>query len=215
MGNFRMKLTTAAAALLVSAVSVSAATLFETTVPTSSSGRCISGPNDCGGSGQWTIYDDFMLAVDSEVNGITYFADNGSASGYVNTTYSIFSSDPFTSSAIASGTVTGSAQDITGGFIEVTLGGLSIALDGATNYWLGITAQTTEIWTAAQTTLGYGSGFLQSDGGLYDFGPQTSDFAFSLDGQPLVAPVPLPASGLLLFGALAGAAAWRRKSKAA
>lgn len=210
-------LAVAAAAFFSTSVAGSAATLFSTGDSFYSSGRCISGPGDCFGSGQWTVYDDFILGENSTVTGLTYYADRGEASQYSSTTYSIFSDDPFQNDAFASATVTGTAVDTDDGLIAVTLTGLNLALDGATNYWLGITTTTSRVWHAARTSdVGYGSGFKQSAGGFFhNYGPFGGDFAFSLQGEPVdLAPVPLPASGLLLIGAFAGAAAWRRKSKA-
>jgi hypothetical protein len=105
-------------------------------------GYCDAGPAvfSCGGTGSWTFYDDFYLTTDAVVTGFDYvdYCFGGGPADYVETVFSFFDADPFSSSPIASGTAvavltaTGMPDEY-----RFEVGGLSLALS-AGDYWLGI-----------------------------------------------------------------------------
>src|SRR4051812_16237977 len=80
--------------------------LFNNGAVTGDTNRCDQGPIGCGGSGTWTIYDNFNLSTPAVITGFDY-TDNivgGSPADYVRTNWSLWNSDPITpGSPIASG----------------------------------------------------------------------------------------------------------------
>ena len=182
-----------------------------------SDGRCDSGLSlACGGSGEWTFSDNFVLAADATVTSFDYtdWFGGGSPANYVETDWSIFDADPFTSSPIASGsavallTATGPADQF---LFEV--GGLAIGLSSGVEYWLGIhnTVSGAAITTVARVD-NPGGGLdasKMSDGAAIDIDfPSFENRAFRIHGTV----VPEPSTALLVAVGLAALATSRRHS---
>ncbi len=185
--------------LLLVASATNAAVLFNNGPVTADSGWCDG--EGCGGSGQWTLYDDFSLLGASMVTGFTYndYFDPGVGPGnYVQTYWSIWSTDPLLPGApLASGsTVAAVGADVLGSYL-FTAAGLNINL-GAGAYWLGIhnDMDADLLTTRAQATGNGLPGGKQSDGAENQT-PGSPDTAFSIIGET-TGQVPEPATLALL-----------------
>jgi hypothetical protein len=106
-----------------------------------SGGRCDSGfTPSCGGSGEWTFYDDFNLSADATVTSFDYagFFFSGSEANYVETEWSLYDADPFTSEPIASGTATALLFAASADLYWFEVDGLAVELSAGVTYWLGV-----------------------------------------------------------------------------
>ncbi len=176
---------------------------------------CDSGPNvDCGGTGNWTIYDDFVISGSHTITGFDWidWFSRGAPSDYIATNWSIFNADPFTAYSIFSGTVTAalSPTGVTNQF-RFEIDSLSIALDSGV-YWLGI---NNVVVNGAITTMAYvpqGSAIIPlsriSDGGAHQTVMRDRAFRVFGDSQS----VPEPGTLAVLGFALAGFRMLRRRS---
>ncbi|MGX9698099.1 PEP-CTERM sorting domain-containing protein [Janthinobacterium lividum] len=178
--------------------------------PTSPSKRCITGPNSCGGSGTWTVYDQFT--TDSAVT-VTGFANwNAMTRGvYSVTNWSIWSSTPMANSRLplASGSSI-AAFSITAGHTLASIDGLSVKL-AAGSYWLGINHQLlgNGYWEYFASDNGQ-SNAMQHDGASRAFYDRP-DMAFTVTTA-----VPEPETYAMLLAGLAFVSfAARRKAKLA
>lgn len=205
-----------ALALLPPAVAARSATLYDNGPVTDPAafGYCDSGPAAfaCGGTGDWTFYDDFALASDASVTGFDYtdWFDFGSPADYVETRWSLYGGDPFVEAPIASGTAVASLV-ATGpaGQFRFEVGGLSLALSSGI-YWLGVDnllggAATTSVATVDDPGGGLDASKSSDGANDLDF-PQLTNRAFRIEGVA----VPEPATGGLLALGLALLAALRR-----
>lgn len=166
-------------------------------------GRCDSGPSpSCGGSGDWTFYDNFILATDASVTGFDYtdWFLSGSPADYVETAWSLFDADPFTSAPIASGTAlalvtaTGPADQF-----RFEVSGLGIGLSAGVEYWLGTHNSVTADRSTTVARVGNPGGGLdagkQSDGAGNDLDfPGFENRAFRIQGTL----VPEPSTALFV-----------------
>jgi len=180
-------------------------------------GRCDSGfTPSCGGSGDWTFYDDFNLGTDATVTGFDYadFFLFGSPANYVETEWSLFDADPFTSAPIASGiaaALLSAAGPADLYWFEV--GGLAVGLSAGVTYWLGIHNRVSgEISTTVARVGNPGGGLdaaKQGDtaGNDLDF-PILENRAFRVHGTPVPEPSTILSVG---FGLVALAAGRRRR----
>lgn len=181
-------------------------------------GRCDSGPSpSCGGSGDWTFYDNFILASDASVTGFDYtdFFFPGSPADYIETAWSLFDADPFTSAPIASGTAVAvlTATGTTDQFL-FELSGLGVGLSAGIEYWLGIHNSVTGDRVTTVARVGNPGGGLDaakhSDGGANDFDFSAfENRAFRVRGSV----VPEASTGLLLGSGLTLLAAAGRRAR--
>jgi hypothetical protein len=180
-----------------------------------SDGRCDSGfTPSCGGSGDWTFYDDFNFGTDATVTGFDYadFFLFGSPANYVETEWSLFDADPFTSAPIASGTAAAllsAAGPADLYWFEVS--GLAVGLSAGVTYWLGIHNRVSgEISTTVARVDNPGGGLdaaKQSDSAANDIDlPAFENRAFRIHGTV----IPEPSTALLFAVGLVGIAAGRR-----
>ena len=181
-----------------------------------SDGWCDSGLSlACGGTGEWTFSDNFLLAADATMTGFDYtdWFSFGSPTNYVETDWSIFDADPFTSSPIASGTAvailtaTGPASQF---LFEV--GGLDISLSTGVEYWLGIHNTVSGVATTTVARVANPGGGLDaaktSDGAANDIDfPSFENRAFRIHGTV----VPEPSTALLCAAGLVALGARRRR----
>jgi len=180
-------------------------------------GRCDSGVSfACGGSGDWTFYDNFILAADAVVTGFDYvdWFSSGGPGSYVETDWSLFAADPFTAAAIVTGadvatlTATGPADQY---LFEIA--GLNVVLSAGVEYWLGVhNIVTGNISTTVARVDNPGGGLdaaKQADtvGNDLDY-PAFENRAFRIHG----ALVPEPSAGALLGLGLARLALVGRRS---
>ena len=171
-------------------------------------GRCDSGISfGCGGDGDWTFYDDFVVTGDATMTGFDYvdwFSSVGPAN-YVSTDWSLYDADPFVAAAIASGTAVASLTPTGPAFqYRFEVAGLSQALTSGVVYWLGISNNVTgNISTTAARVDDPGGGLnasKQADGAgnQLDF-PGFENRAFRIEGTPV--PEPRGALPILAVGA--------------
>lgn len=181
--------------------------VFDNGAPADNSYHCISGPKACGGSGTWTIYDQFTLASPTTISGFANW-NVGIVEGFYSATkWSIWTSTPTNGgAALYSGTSVATIA-IDQGYLLATVDGLAIDL-AAGNYWLGIThvLRGNSVWTYAISANGQADA-LQWDGAT-NRAADLGDMAFVI-----TAAVPEPdlyamiLAGLGLFGAVG----WSRK----
>ncbi len=181
-------------------------------------GYCDSGPTpSCGGSGDWTFYDNFILASDASVTGFDYtdFFLSGSPLDYVETEWSLFDADPFTAAPIASGTAVAilTATGTTNPY-RFEVSGLGVGLSAGIEYWLGIHNTVTGDRITTVARVGDPGGGLDaakaSDGAADDLDfPAFENRAFRVRGTP----VPEPSTALLVGVGLAPLAASRKRAR--
>jgi hypothetical protein len=228
------KLTVAAAVVLVVASVQPAAAdpiIFSNGRLTGSTATCDSGPNNCGGSGTWIVYDDFSLTADAIVTGFTVsgiITRGGTPEDYVQTSWSIWAMDPFADGAtpLASGNSVATIEQRPGdgllpdSFFTVT--GLNVGLNANTTYWLGASHvfvfdpnPATQPGTVRLRAEGNNiTGFKQADTAGLRFENPIHDSYFTISGVTDSAPVPEPGSLLLAGSALAGMfRTFRRRSR--
>ena len=188
-------------------VAASATVVYDNGLPNTSNGYSIHNGN--------LVTDNFMLSSSADITGVSFYFQNYSGiSGWNQDISYQFSSDVGGTIVLASG----SGQNVTptdsglpwccgGGNawrVDFELESAFTALAGTT-YWLGLTGATgggAAWWVTANTVDGN-----SNIGGR--------DFAFSLNDDLALAPVPLPAGLPLLIGALGMATLLRRRKKAA
>lgn len=205
----KIKKTLLAAALtagLFSAANIAKAdvVIFDNGLPVGNSNRCNSGPNSCGGTGSWTIYDNFTLAAAATITGFANWnlGNSSNINDYGSTNWSIWSVTPYNGgSALYSGnSLAAVSSDL--GFIKTSVSGLSLNLSAGT-YWLGINHQLTSplyyaSWTYASSSGGSGDA-IQLDGGSWTFTNQPN-LAFYVTASE-TPPVPEPETyAMLLVG---------------
>ena len=173
-----------------------------------SSGSCDQGPTGCGGTGTWTVYDNFVIAGDAVMNGFDYtdwFSDGSGPANYVQTNWSLFDASPHSSPPIASGTAT-AVLTPTGPVDQFmfSLSILPIGLAGGVEYWLGINNLVTDDIITTFATVDDPGGVLSavkqgdSETDVFDLHPSYSNRAFRIHG------VPEPSSAsMLLIGLVA------------
>jgi hypothetical protein len=114
-------------------------TIFSNGALTNPEGRCDSGPEACGGSGTWTIYDDFSVSSAAVMTGFTFadLLDRGELDTYRKTTWSVWSSSPIDGTLEDSGAAIGTITAGSGDQFFVAVTGLNVPLEAHTLYWLG------------------------------------------------------------------------------
>jgi hypothetical protein len=187
--------------------SAQAATLLDTGAATADSYRCDA--EDCGGSGEWTVMDDFTSSETWNVTGFSFRSNdpyNSGLTNYTSTTWEIWDADPFSNAAIYSGTASMSISSIGANWYEFSIDGLDIDLSAGT-YWLGHhhDFSADEIFTALLT--GDSGNYLQTDNGSYQ-----STLNGELSYQIRTSTVPVPAAVWLFGSALAGLGWFRRRA---
>ena len=195
--------------MVVSAAGVQAAladTVWSNGAVTGSTGRCDVSPGpQCLGSGRWTVYDNFQLAALTSVTGFTYndYFIIGNASNYVSTNWSLYSGDPFSVAALASGNAVATLSAGGAGSTLFTVTGLNQML-GSGTYWLGIQTvfNTSNALATRASSSGAGlPGFKQDDGAANHFNLE-GDTAFSVEGTVVPEPSTLMLAGTGLLGSL-------------
>lgn len=209
--------------LLAGSVAGANPVIFSNGQVTGSTAWCDSGPNRCGGSGTWILYDDFSLRSAATVTGFTVgeIINPGSPSDYIRTYWSIWGADPLLAGVrpLASGNAIATLQsrgNPQGPFGEwlFTVGGLAVSLNAETTYWLGAThlfvrdprgaaiqPGTVRLRASGNNIVGFKQ---SSTNGLRSENP-IHDTYFTLTGSsesPL--PTPEPGSFLLVGSALVG-----------
>jgi hypothetical protein len=195
-----------AGALALVSGAASAAVVYDNGLPNTSNGYSIAGGN--------VTRDNFSLGTSADITGVTfYFQNYNGITGWNQDISYQFSSDVGGSNILASGT----GQNVTptdSGLPWCCAGGNAWRVDfqlesaftavAGTTYWLGLTGATGAS-AAWWVTTNYVDG--SNRGGV--------DFAFALNDNLSISPVPLPAGMPLLIGALGMAALVRRRRKTA
>lgn len=201
----------AAIAIAASTSLAQADVLFDNGAPAGNAYVCISGPHDCGGSGTWTVYDQFTLTSAATVGGFANWNIINDGDTYSGTNWSIWLSEPTNGgTALYSGKST-AAISIDQGYALTTVDDLSIYLPAGT-YWLGINHVLPNnvggAWTYAFSANGQ-SDAVQLDGA--SFGDSNKpDMAFVVTSVPEPTTYAMLMAGLGLIGFAA-----RRKRTAA
>jgi hypothetical protein len=167
---------------------------------------CDQGPSGCGGSGNWTYYDNFNLPGPRIITEFDYTDILTTPANYVTTNWSLWNADPFTAGApAASGSSVATIAPAGIGQL-FTVSGLSQVLPAGV-YWLGInnTMRNGDEVSVASAT-GVLAGAKQSDGltFFYDGRPER---AFRIYGTNVPEPT---GSILVLTGMFVGGACRRR-----
>lgn len=197
-----------AIAIVASASLAQAGVVFDNGGPAGDSFRCISGPDACGGSGTWTIYDQFTLNAATTVSGFANWNYEYYGGAYASTNWSIWTSTPTNGgSALYSGSSTATISSDQGSTLA-SVNGLSISLAAGT-YWLGINHTVNDgIWTYAFSSNGI-SDAIQLDGDTVT-NPDHRDMAFTISAVPEPETYAMLLAGLGILGFAA-----RRKRTAA
>jgi hypothetical protein len=209
-----MKKIVAVTGLLFLAVSVNAmaAVLHESGSPDYKGDRCDA--ENCGGTMEWTIMDDFTANDTWTITGFTFRSwdvtslNNAGIEDYLSTTWSIWGEDPLISGPIMSGASVAQVNALGSDEYEFVIDGLNLSLDAGT-YYLGHHHDfSSELFfktmlVSAPTPGGY----YQTDGGD-NFFSVTGDVSHQIRGSA----VPIPAAVWLFGSALAGLG-WMRRRK--
>jgi hypothetical protein len=192
------------AAFLLAATPASALILADNGPVTDADARgaCDSGPDDCGGTGTWTHFDNFPLATSAVITGFDWvdWFYSGGPDDYVHTNWSIFAGDPSTTAPIFSGTTVATlAPTGPAGQYRFSIGPLALAV-GAGSYWLGINNLLALAGLTSVATVDTGSALIPwslhtSDGSHYT--TIQADRAFRIFGHATRIPEP---GTLALFG---------------
>ncbi len=204
------KLAGAVLALALSASGALAATVFD-------NGVVGSGVNRNAGN-QYGIADDFTLSANTTVTGVQFAFGFGSLDlSQARLDVGIYDSAMNNLLLLKNLSVSGSSIASTGSYriYDVIVSGLNLNLAAGT-YWFGFNGANT---VAAYSDWGVnvsGGNLRQSrDNMTFDtFITYPREQQFSILGTSSAAPVPLPATGLLLIGAFGGLGLMRRRKKA-
>jgi hypothetical protein len=207
----KLKSTLVAASLIACSSLSQAATLYDNGPAVGDSTWCHSNTFTCQSSG-WTIYDNFSLAQDSVVTGLTYSTIfSTSAAAYVSTNWSIWDADPkfnFSGGSLFSGTDIGTLSAGPASTSTITIEGLNVALASG-DYWLGTQVNVNDgsITTYGLSSFASDGNAEQSDSAGTFFNPAIEEAAFSIQGDAAAIPEPetyaLMLAGLGLLGFVA------------
>ncbi|MBE1298062.1 VPLPA-CTERM sorting domain-containing protein [Phycobacter azelaicus] len=197
-------------ALALSASSALAATVFDNGVVGSGVNRNVGN--------QYAVADDFTLSANTTVTGVQFaFGFTNSDLSQARLDIGIYDSAMNNLLLMTNLSVTGSQIATAGSYriFDVIVSGLSLNL-AAGSYWFGYKGVNSVAAYADWGVSAPAGNLRQSHDymAFNSFSTYPREQQFSISGTSSIAPVPLPATGILLIGAFGGLGLLRRRRKA-